>query len=183
MTKLIHKIPAAVKHGGYSAIGVLPGEDQAAFTRLRRKLIAEFTPCGELENDIVEEMTRLVWRKQNLKTQRVARRAQNYLTKILEDKLSIEFPGQTNTHPDSARIIRTAEDQARTELGDTYHLVEVGEAASFEGLAAELDIEDRINRMIERCLKRLLYVRGLKSLPTTTAFAPTPRLAAPSKVP
>ena len=40
----------ALKHGAYSAIAVLPGESRAEFEKLRRDLVAEFTPSGALED-------------------------------------------------------------------------------------------------------------------------------------
>jgi hypothetical protein len=43
-----------------------PGEDAVAFEKLHQKLINEFTPVGSLEEDIVADIARLTWRKQNL---------------------------------------------------------------------------------------------------------------------
>jgi hypothetical protein len=43
---------------------------------LHRGLIAELTPVGVLEEDIVADLARLIWRKQNLKTFRIAELAQ-----------------------------------------------------------------------------------------------------------
>jgi hypothetical protein len=70
----------ALKHGAYSATAVLPGESQAAFEKLHRSLIAEFTPSGMMEDDIVADMARLIWRKQNLGTLRTAELAQGEWT-------------------------------------------------------------------------------------------------------
>ena len=71
--------------------------------------------------------------------------------------------------------MRAGEDQARNELGDTYELVEIGETAEVDGLLRELEIEERLGAMIDRCLKRLLFLRGLKTIPTAcllfSAFA------------
>ena len=82
-----NRIPPALKHGAYSATAVLPGESQAAFEKLHRDLIAELNPSGVLEDDIVADMARLVWRKQNLGTLRIAERAQNRLVGILETSI------------------------------------------------------------------------------------------------
>ena len=40
----------------------------AEFEKLHRDLIAEFTPNGPFENDIVATVARVLWRKQNLET-------------------------------------------------------------------------------------------------------------------
>src|SRR5215475_14228801 len=75
MSVRFKKIHPALKHAGYSATALLPGEDRTAFEKLHRALIAEFTPVGALEEDIVADLARLIWRKQNLATFRIAQLA------------------------------------------------------------------------------------------------------------
>ena len=43
------EIPAAFKHGIYTATAVLPGEDPAEFEKVRRDIFAEFDLKGALE--------------------------------------------------------------------------------------------------------------------------------------
>ncbi len=64
--------PPALKHGAFSAMRLLPGEDAGAFEKLRSDLIAELLPAGRLEESIVETIAHLVWRQQNLKIYRLA---------------------------------------------------------------------------------------------------------------
>ena len=59
---------------------------------------------------------------------------------------------------------RAAEEQARKELGDEYELIKIGKAATFDGLIKELEIRERLEAAIARCLKQLLLVRGVKSI-------------------
>jgi hypothetical protein len=68
--------------------------------------------------------------------------------------------------------IRAAEAQARKELGEAYELVEVGETATVERLLRDLAVEERLDAMIDKCLKRLLFLKGLQSLPTASSSAP-----------
>jgi hypothetical protein len=173
-----HRIPAALRHG---ALGVLPGEDRAAFEKLHRELIAEFEPNGPLENEIVARIGSLIWRMQNLETLRTARLAQGRLTNVLEEMLAAKFPGQAKIHPESGKIVQAAEDRVRDEIGDDFALVEIGEAASFNSLEYELTIQERFSSTIERSIKQLLLVRGLKSISGAPASAPARRLAEPSK--
>jgi hypothetical protein len=77
--------------------------------------------------------------------------------------------------------IRAAQEQARTELGGTYELVEIGETATVNRLMADLEVQDRLDAMIDKCLKRLLFVRGLKSISAGSSSAPPRRLAGSSK--
>lgn len=80
------------EHAGYSATTLLPGEDSAAFEKLHRALIAEFSPVGTLEEDIVSDMARLIWRKQNLATFRIAELAQKRDEEIRREKVpAIDF--------------------------------------------------------------------------------------------
>src|SRR6516162_66098 len=72
MLTRFNKVHPALKHAGYSATTLLPGEDSAAFESLHRALIAEFIPVGALEEDIVADIARLTWRKLNLATFRIA---------------------------------------------------------------------------------------------------------------
>ena len=83
---VVSKIPPALKHGIYSATTILPGESSAAFAKLRRDIIAELAPTGPLEHDTVESIVRLVWRKQNLATFRIAERARNRCSAIEGEK-------------------------------------------------------------------------------------------------
>jgi hypothetical protein len=74
-----------------------------------------------------------------------------------------------------------AESQARTELGKAYDLVEIGEAATIEGLVKELEVQTRLDALIERSIKRMLLARGLKSMstwshPTPPESLPTPQV-------
>jgi hypothetical protein len=80
------KLHPALKHAGYASTSVLPGEDKPAFEKLNRDLIAEFSPNGALENDIVTTMAHLLWRKKNLATFRIAELAQDRCRQIRDEK-------------------------------------------------------------------------------------------------
>ena len=80
--------------------------------------------------------------------------------------------------------IRAAEDQARKELGETYELAELAEigAVTVDSLMKDLEVQDRLDAVFDKCVKRLLIVRGLKSISgaSTSAAPPPKRLASPS---
>jgi len=111
--------PRALRHGVY-ADTLLPDEDVTQFETLPAGLVAEFTPAGPLEDDIVAAIARLIWCKQNLARFRV--------------------PGTT----------------------------------SYASLMSNLDLEDRLDRLIDRCVKRLLFVRGVKSVAASAASKSRP---------
>jgi hypothetical protein len=70
---------------------------------------------------------------------------------------------------------------AGNSRNDSYVFVEMGEAATPEQMFKELEVEGRFDAMIDKLLKRLLFLKGLKSLPAAAASAPLPRIRGPGK--
>jgi hypothetical protein len=177
------KIHPALKHAGYSATTLLPGEDRAAFEKLYRALVSEFNPFGALEDDIVADLARLVWRKQNLAIFRTAELAGARRGQIEDETVppvQFRIPGDIDLdQKEEAR--RAADEQARQELGDIHQLIDIGEPATIEGLMKELDVKERLDGMINRCLKQLLTVRGVKSLSSAASSSSAPQIAGPRK--
>jgi hypothetical protein len=160
----------ALKHAGFSAATLLPGETAAEFEKLHQALIAEFSPNGALEEDTVASLAHLLWRKKNLGTFRVAERARQRVVEIQEAVIS--GPNLYPPRPDGAEDFGAAcaqkehagEAEARKELKELYRLVEIGEEATIACLMKDLAVHERLDAMIEKCLKRLLLIRGVKSL-------------------
>ena len=181
----LNKLHPALKHAGYSATTLLPGEDPAAFEKLHRALIHEFAPVGTLEEEIVADMARLTWRKQNLATFRIAQLAQKRHHEINAEKVPalIFVDDEDYLAAQAARRegYRAAKEQAQQELGDTYELIDIGEPATIKGLMDELDIKERLDSLISKCLKQLLMVRGVKSLSAASSSVPTPQISGPRK--
>ena len=175
--------PSALKHCAYSGTKLLPGEDPAAFKKLHDNVIAEFAPKGPLEEDIVESLARLIWRKQNLSTYRLAELATQRVSAIefeIVPQRKSEFGlitlGSPDTRdPEKVRAAqRLANEKARKELGSLLGLVEMGSDASIDRLLEEWSVEDRLDGMIDRCIKRLLMVRGVKSMSRSVSEASSP---------
>jgi hypothetical protein len=128
----------------------------------------------------------LVWRKQNLMTLHIAERAESRYSTIRNEDINkrlemaiLEIDEEEFESREEEK--QTAKDRARIELGDAYELAEVGKAATFDGLTKELDIRERLDSAIARCLKQLLMVRGLKSISATPAAATPKRIPGPAK--
>ena len=187
----VKKHHPALKHAGYAATGILPGENPAEFEKLHRDLIDEYGPNGALENDIIATMARLVWRKQNTKTFRIAELARARFEQIKRERVpedKIDYPvlefGTVIEKVDPAvreAATRAAVNEARKELGDAYGLVEIGEIASVDQLMKGLEVQDRLDAMIDKCLKRLLFLRGLKSISNESPSTPRQHLTGPSR--
>ena len=54
--------------------------------------------------------------------------------------------------------------------------MEIGKTATVDCLMRDLEVQDRLDSMIGKCLKRLLFLRGLKSISSTSYSAPPQRL-------
>jgi hypothetical protein len=184
-----NKVPPAFKYGAYAKTTILPGEDPAAFEKLHQDLIADLSPEGALENDIVANIARLVWRKQNLETLRIAEFARAHYEQIMKripkDAMKFELlPTVTIQKVDPAvqeAAVEAAVWQVKKELGYAVTFIENKGIATFDGLAEDLEIEEKINALIEKSLKRLLFIKGMKSLSPTSIPAVPAAIEGPRK--
>jgi hypothetical protein len=159
----------ALKHAGFSATSILPGEDAAEYEKLHQALVSEFRPTGALEQETVASLAHLLWRKKNLVTFRTAQRAQQRVIEIQEEIIQQfdplpALPGGSNDTNNIAESERAAAVIARKELRHLYRLVEMGDEVTVACLLNDLAIHERLDAMIDKCLKRLLLIRGVKSL-------------------
>jgi hypothetical protein len=183
--KRIKKNASALKHGGYSATALLPGEDAAAFKKLHDALIDELSPVGALEVDIVESIARLVWRKRHLATSRVGdsvldEKITNPFDDIDPDKKRKEYEAHLKGMMGGDLSSEEKEDRTRynDRLGEFYKVYDAMCKRDYsnpqeQSLMNVLAVEERLDTMIDRCLKRLLFLRGLKSLaPAKSSIQP-----------
>ena len=200
MSKRTKITPPALKHGGYSGISVLPGEDNAAFEKLHRDLINELKPNGPLEDDIVMTIARYVWRKQNLKTYRKAEAAKKWHDELLTTEIRRHTPPPeivTRLRRNTADPERTPYLVSKTDAAEVKALYKevtkqmgeqnlglafIADQVTTANLHTELELNDRLDCMIDRALKRLLMVRGIKSLAVSSEALPsrTPLLTSTS---
>jgi hypothetical protein len=168
--KLTHP---ALKHGAYSSLAVLPGEDRAEFEKKHRQLIAEYSPSGPLEHHEVLVLARLIWREENLSTFAVAKAAREPF--IWAEDSGRSYSNEETQAAQCAATVKAAEEEARQQLGELYPLVAMGGIATLWHLERELTLRERLNEEIAKCIKRLMLAKGLKSI------SPTRSLSAPSK--
>ncbi len=177
----------ALKHAGYATTSILPGESAAEFEKLHQALISELNPNGALEDETVASLAHLLWRKRNLITFRIAKRAQQRVAQIQDaivpgmDLGAPKSDGSDDLERTFTEKLCAAEAKARKELGELYRLVEMGEEATVDCLMSDLAVQERLDAMIDKCLKRLLYVRGLKSMSVGPTMAPPRHLPEPFK--
>jgi hypothetical protein len=185
------KQPGALKHGGYSALGLLPGESPAEFEQLHKDIIEELAPRGPLEEDIVSTLARLLWRKQNRSTFRTAELVKKRRNEIIEQEIAARnipdsfpsldfFPRSQEAQAAHEEAVRVGKEQAQKELGYLYELTEC-DGANDDRMLADLAVEERLDGVIDKCIKRLLMVRGVKSM-AIQAPSESPRLTKPRSI-
>ena len=191
MPKNSKHVPPALKHGIYSAIGLLPTEDRAEFEKFKEEIFDDYKPVGRSEKIIVEEIACLQWRLQHLHTYGVAVRVRERHSAIYSKLappsrewfppplLGFEPEPESRSPEELEALRKSVEKQVRTELGPAIELVEIGDVATIEYLEKELGIRERLHGMIARLEKRLLYLRGIKSISSASATSsPQPLLEA-----
>jgi hypothetical protein len=182
MPKNSKHVPPALKHGIYSGIGLLPTESRAKFRKFKKQIFAELSLGGRLEEDIGDEIVCLEWRRKSLFTYDLAKRVRARHSSIhsqwvppvryLYDELELT-PHPDNPSPEELEAARKrANKRARTELGAALELMEIGDVSTLEYLEKQLAIRERLDGMITRAYKKLLYVRGIKSMSISVPPAP-----------
>ena len=66
-----YRKPNALKHGGFSRMELFPWENSAEFQRLHRDLVEQYHPRGPLQEDCIETITSLMWRKRRIRDKRL----------------------------------------------------------------------------------------------------------------
>jgi hypothetical protein len=171
MSKGMKAVPPALKHGLYSGMALLPLEDEAEYEKHRRAVFDEYKPNGPSELDTIDELSSLFWRKKHLLIYKLAanvklKRNSFFTHQEFSPPSFVPLVPRERLHtPEQMQELdRKATERAKAELGAWLELVEIGEIATIEYLLEELDIIEPINGMIDRCIKRLLMIRGAKSL-------------------
>ena len=162
----------ALKHGVYSTIGLLPGESSAKFKKHQKDVINELRPNGPVEHDIVMTIARALWRKQNLDTFQTARLVNFRYRQIIDEELknrgipsshSQMFVHEGENQAALEEAWRAAQRQACSELGDSCEYRD-DDFGTIERLMKDLEVVERLDAVVDKCVKRLLMVRGVKAL-------------------
>jgi len=127
MSKRKNQIPSALRHGVYSNLGPLPGEDPAEFEKFRREIFAEFNINGRSEEAIGDNIVRLMWRRQHLTTYGLAKHAREKHYRIYAESqppakqlpMLLDYLEEKETRsPEELDALRKqADEEAKTELG------------------------------------------------------------------
>jgi len=176
----IKKPGNGLKHGAYCTTELLPGESAKDYERVRQGLVDELKPDGPLEEHIVGSMAQLLWRKQNLRIFRRAEAARKRRNEIIKEEMRRREISDPLAHlyedvNQAAReeAARAGEQLTHAELGDDYALIE-NDTVTEDRLMTDLALHERMDALIDRCVKRLLMLRGFKSM--AISLPETPRI-------
>jgi predicted DNA-binding transcriptional regulator AlpA len=176
----------ALKHGAYSTIGLLPGESPALFKKYQKVVVDEFRPNGLVELDIVLTIARLLWRKENLASFETAKLVNYRFRQIFEEEKQSRGISQMfvkgENHAALEEAWRAAQTKARSELGDwDWDEFLDNKFGTIERLKKDLELLERLDAIIEKGVKRLLMVRGVKSMALAPPLEP-PQIHKPRDV-
>ena len=180
----------AWKHGGYSNLGVLPGEDPKEFDDFHPSLIEEWQPSGATECDAVLSLAKCMWRKSRMNIYRQAAAARKTFAGAESDPLQFYWDAceeATKGYEPPEWLMQKIEVTiAELEGGKEKEKLREQQLAIIEhitpdGLQQELALDALLDAKIDRLSKRLLHlkaakqmIRGAMDLPV--AARPTPRL-------
>jgi hypothetical protein len=97
------------------------------------------------------------------------------LEAIKEGTKKLDEGGLGNVVSDLYKMVeareRVEKAQGNRKTEALVEFEEIAKQATLSPLMKELDIEERLDSMIDRLIKRLLFVRGLKSMTSSAATA------------
>jgi hypothetical protein len=160
-----NSLPSALKHGAFSEILILPGEDPQEFEKLKNALFAEYKPSGISEERVMMAIARAFWQERRLVLFQQVQHARagksspddrGYgLGKAIHDFMVKK--GLTNEpYVPPAVPVTTAEERANAAL------LELGHLLTLDHFEKELDVESKLQSKIDRLFKRFFQMKAMK---------------------
>ena len=128
-----------------------------------------------MEGETVLSIARLTWRRQNL-ARFEAGQLSHYIWETLKRMVAEESDDMRKFDKEIMAAFDKMTEASKGARGakgtrDAVELVEGWKVAVLSRLLKELDVEERLDAMIDRLIKRLLFVRGLKSITSSEVMA------------
>lgn len=172
--------PSALKHGAFSKMHFLPGEDPQEFEDLKARLFAEYKPSGGSEEETLESIAEVMWRERRLGIyQHVqylrGRRSGRAGTRgpwpgadpLARQAAYLTSAARTGGRPDPAEVEQILKDQeaaAELTIDNDDRLLELGNVLTLDHLNKELDVQNKLQSMIDRLFKRYWQIKAMKPL-------------------
>jgi hypothetical protein len=170
--------PNALKHGAFSEILILPGEDPQEFEKLKNELFAEYKPSGVSEERVMMAIARAFWQERRLVLFQHVQHARARKTtggdggyamsKSIHDFM-VKRGLTIEPFVPPAVPTATAEERANEAL------LELGHLLTLDNLEKELDVESKLQSKIDRLFKRFFQMKAMKQI-AGLAESPAPSL-------
>jgi len=167
-------MPSALKHGAFSTISFLPGEDPAEFEKLRQDLAIEYQISGSSEEAIIDGITKTFWQ---------ARRKDLYLGFQIErarQKVgALQLRPPEVSEPAAEGGDREGYAASAPAIRDTDHpLEEIAPMATLDLLSQEVDLDMKLQAKLDRQFRMLFQIKASKSIDIVPA-SQLPEIASP----
>ena len=153
----------ALKHGAFSEVLILPGEDPAAFEELKRRLFAEYNFSKCSEEKTMTSIAKAIWQLQRLglyeHVQHLRARGSANSKGSIDEAIN-SFLAKKGMPVIDVPIVP---DQPAEKTNDEL-LLELGKLVTLDHLDKELDVENKLQTKIDRLFKRLYQIKAMKSL-------------------
>lgn len=183
------KTPSAFKHGAFSKLQFLPGEDPQEFEDLKASLFAEYKPSGASETETLGSIADLMWRERRLviyqyaqllrhrRTGRDGRHPaaafRDPLARSMANALSASHTGCAPDPKEVEEILAKQLIAEAADQNDDDRLRDLDSILTLDQLNKELDVRNKIQSMIDRLFKRFWQARAMKSLAAPEISRPT----------
>lgn len=158
--------PSALKHGIFSKMSFLPGEDPAEFEGLRESLVIEYQISGPSEEAIIDGIAKTFWQ---------GRRKDLYLGFQFERARH----GGTTAHA-SAAALGGGEKSGPLEPPMTDHPLEnVASIATLDLLSKEVDLDMKLQAKLDRQFRMLFAIKASKQIDIAPHSAKLAQVEAP----
>ena len=163
----------AFKHGAFSEVLILPGEDPAAFEELKQRLFVEYNVSGCSEESTMTSIAKTMWQLgrlglyehvQFLRAQGSNPTSANGLKNPVSEAIKKFMAARGMSDPDDSSANAPTEEVPPKEKTTDERLLELGDFVSLGHLDKELDVENKLMAKLDRLLKRFFQIKAMKPL-------------------
>lgn len=162
----------ALKHGAFSEVLILPGEDPAAYEKLKKSLFADYNVSGCSEESTMTSIAKAMWQLQRLgvyehvqflragRGPKSSGELKNSMKEAIENfmiKIGRSIP--EDSLPDVSTVPVPPEEKSKDEL-----LLELGDLVTLDHLDKELEVENKLMAKLDRLFKRFFQIKAMKPL-------------------
>jgi hypothetical protein len=175
----------ALKHGAFSVVPFLPGEDPKVFKALRSALIEEYKPSGWSEKHLIDSIAKAFWQERRLTLYQhvqFLRAQKSCALGPTPDPLAKSLAAFAAAAGDPVDPPYDVPIAPAVEKTDDEALLELGDLVTLDHLDKELDVENKLHSKTDRLFKRFFQTRAMKQMvglsgpPAASVSGATPTL-------